>query len=132
MVADTSDEDSNLPDDPLDLDEEMAVPQRPTIQDLYKKTKGSGGKSGAGPAAGDKSASLHQEGGAEAAHQVQEEGDARTARMAAAEEDVTVRCVGHPSALPLMRAFCGPKHAYYQTFSQNRRRWALAKKASTP
>ena len=38
MVADTTDEESNLPEDPLDLDEEMVIPQRPGIQDLYEKT----------------------------------------------------------------------------------------------
>lgn len=38
MVADTSDEDANLPDDPIDMDEEIVIPQRPGIKELYKET----------------------------------------------------------------------------------------------
>ena len=36
FVADTSDEESNLPDDPLDLDEEMMVPQKTIVKEIYK------------------------------------------------------------------------------------------------
>lgn len=36
FVADSSDEESNLPDDPLDLDEEMMVPQKTIVKEIYK------------------------------------------------------------------------------------------------
>jgi hypothetical protein len=37
LVADTSDEEANLPN-PLDMDEEIILPQRPTIGDTYRRT----------------------------------------------------------------------------------------------
>ncbi|KAL4529268.1 hypothetical protein Ndes2526A_g04067 [Nannochloris sp. 'desiccata'] len=38
FVADTSDEEANLPD-PIDFDEEIIIPQRPSISDLYKDVR---------------------------------------------------------------------------------------------
>lgn len=38
MVADTSDEEGMLPEDPTDLDQEIIYPQRPSIKELYNKT----------------------------------------------------------------------------------------------
>lgn len=35
MVADTSDEESNLPDDPIDMDEDMMLPQKPMVRHVY-------------------------------------------------------------------------------------------------
>jgi hypothetical protein len=36
IVADTSDEESNLPGDPLDLDEEMMLPQKQMVKEIYQ------------------------------------------------------------------------------------------------
>jgi hypothetical protein len=39
MVADTSDEEGMLPDNPIDMDEEMMYPQKPAIMERYNELK---------------------------------------------------------------------------------------------
>jgi hypothetical protein len=40
LVADTSDEESNLPGDPIDLDEEMMLPQKHMVKEIYETLPG--------------------------------------------------------------------------------------------
>jgi hypothetical protein len=42
VVADTSDEESVLPDNPTDMDEEMIYPQKPAIRPLYDRAVAAG------------------------------------------------------------------------------------------